>query len=220
MRRLLFFISIFTLLAGLYAFLPQLPLWSWFHQSPSDYDKLLLENEGLKAELLSLILRQAQDKSLKENNNKYLVAKIYSTYPFNDKNIFTINVGNKDGIEEGDAVLAEKGILLGKIVKVFNNYSEVKSIFSPDWQLSVKIGEKGNDGLLMGDPDPQITMIIGDKEIKVGEDIYSASKEFAYGLKIGKVKTIKSGANSFFKESSIELPYKFNNLLEVLVTKS
>lgn len=204
-------------LAGLYVFLPQIPLWPWFHNPPSDYDKLVLENESLRAQLLETRNKrqEAEDK-----DGKYLRAKVYSTYPFNDKNIFIINVGKSSGVNEGDAVLAEKGILLGRIEKIFNNYSEVKSIFSPNWQSPVKIGDKGYDGLLIGDPDPKVTMIVGDKEVAVGEDVYSVSKEFSYGLKIGKVKSVESGSSNFFKEATIDLPYKFNNLLEVIVIKN
>ena len=200
------------LLAAGYFFLPHLPIWFWFHSAPSDYDKLVLENESLKAELMSL-----KFNSLKFKEDGYLTAKIYSTYPFNDRNIFTVNVGKKDGVKEGSAVLADKGILLGKIIKIYDNYSEVKSIFSPDWQSSVKIGEKGYDGLLAGDPDPKVTMIVGDKAVAAGEDVYAAGKEFAYGLKIGKIKAMENGTSNFFKEASIEFPYQFNNLLEVLI---
>jgi len=189
--------------------MPVIPVWGWINGNASQEQRLILENEGLKAQIKELGIRN------NELRDSYLVTKIYSTYPFNDKHIFTIAMGADQKIVELTPVLAAKNILLGKIVGVFDNYSEVKSIFSPDWQMSVKIGESGIDGLLIGGPNPKVTMIVSDKEISVGEEIYSSGKEFPYGIKIGKVRSVQVGTSSFFKEALVDLPYDFNNLQEV-----
>ena len=199
-----------------YFFSIQIPFWSLFHDDQSELEKLTLENGGLKAQVLSLSLKVSEFKGLKEND-KFIAAKIYSTYPFNDQHIFTVNVGAKDGIKKSMPVMVSKNLLLGRVIKVFSNYSEVESIFSPNWQLPVKIGKQGIDGLLAGGPTPRVTMVVNDKDIIIGDDIYSASKDFPYGLKIGAVKNIETSENNFFKEALVDFSYKFNNLLEVLI---
>jgi len=211
MRHLIFFIII-GLFAVFYFYMPIIPVWGWINGNASQEQQLILENESLKAQLASL---KSNIQNLRDD--QYLISKIYSTYPFNDKHIFTIAAGKSQQLSESMPVLAAKNILLGKVINVFDNYSEVKSIFSPDWQMSVKIGDAGVDGLLIGGPNPKVTMIVSDKEISVGEEVYSTGKDFPYSLKIGRVRNIQIGTSSFFKEALIDLPYDFNNLQEVWI---
>ena len=210
--RYIVFVFVIGLFTYFYFYMPIVPVWNWFSGNASEEEKLVLENESLKAQLADLT-----SKIQNLPDGQYLTSKIYSTYPFNDKHIFTIAAGTDQDISELMPVLAAKNILLGKILKVYDNYSEVKSIFSPDWQMPVKIGEVGVDGLLVGGPNPKVTMIVSDKEISVGEDIYSTGKDFPYGLKIGKVKSVQVGTSNFFKEALVDLPYDFNNLQEVWI---
>lgn len=212
--RYLVFLPVIILFGAFYFYMPIIPVWGWINGRVSQEQQLILENESLKAQLAELLVKSEQ---LKVEDVNYVTAKIYSTYPFNDKHIFTIAAGADQKLSEFMPVLVAKNILLGKILKVFNNYSEVKSIFSPDWQMPVKIGGAGVDGLLIGGPNPKVTMIVSDKEISVGEEVYSTGKEFPHGLKIGKVRSVQVDTSSFFKEALIDLPYDFNNLQEVWI---
>lgn len=207
-----------------YGYAPVLPLWGFFNLPLSSASKtisdLRLKNAGLKAELLELQLKRAASAAdATDNNDQYRSAKIYSSYPFNDRSIFTIAAGARNGVRKNAPVLAARGLLLGKVIKVFDRFSEVESIFSPAWKLPVKIGAAGIDGLLIGGPDPRVTMIVAEGEIVSGNAVYSASRDFPYGLKIGDVAAIKPSANNFFKEISLDLGYRFGNLLEVLVAR-
>lgn len=209
-------ITLFVFIIVFLVYFKSLPFWQWFYWTAADSEKLhqlTLANESLKAQLTELQLKLREQLTEKE----YFLAKIYSSYPFNNKHSFTIAAGKSDDIKENMIVLAEKNIFLGTIDKVFENYSEVKSIFSPDLQLPVKIGEKGVDGLFIGGPDPKITMIIGEEKISPEDVVYTANKELVYGLIIGKIKKSKIGASNFFQEASLIMPYDFNRLLEVLI---
>lgn len=216
--RYLFPLVVLTLITGLFLYLPGAAIWQWFRlpvvESQKKLDLLTLENESLKAQLLELQLHSRN--KVDDQNHEYFLAKIYSTYPFNDRHLFTIAAG-ADELKVGMPVVAEKNLLLGKVTNVYETYSEVTSIFSPTWQLPVKVGEKGDDGLFVGGPEPKVTMIVGDKDIHTGDTIYSASKDFPYGFKVGEIKNVVAGTSSFFKEATVLLPYDFNQLLEVLV---
>ena len=201
------------------------PMWpSWFlfrflkNESYKKNIDLRLENESLKAQLLELQLN-LNKRPLDDDGHKYLNVKVYSTYPFNDKNIFTIAAGAKDGIEKGMTVLAAKNIIFGKIIKVFNHYSEVETILSPNWQSTVRVGEENFDGLLIGGPLPKVTMIVDSKNVISGQKIYNTYKDFPYGFKIGEVKMVENN-NGVFKEVTVSLPYDLNQLLEVIVLTS
>lgn len=173
------------------------------------------ENQNLKAQIQR---GQIIDDKNQSQNNKYLSAKIFSTYPFNTKNILIINAGSGQGIKDSMSVIVGENILIGQIIEVYENYSRVRTIFDPLWQIPVRIGEKEIDGLLQGGPSPKVALIEKNKSIQAEDFVYSASENFPYGLKIGEVGEIKESASGgVFKEAILKMPFNINELKEVSV---
>lgn len=216
--RLVEFIFVITLVVVSSVYAPVLPLWGLFQLPLGDSARqiaaLKLENAGLEAKILALQLRQPAAA-----NSLYLTAKIYSSYPFNDKHLFTIAAGRAAGIQPGQVVLAGENLLVGEVRAVYEGFSEVGSLFSPDWKSPVKIGLEGVDGLLVGGPDPKVIMIVKDRPAAEGMAVYAADKRFPYGLKIGEIKRLHPSTDGFFREAAVAVPYNFNELLEVLVVR-
>lgn len=178
--------------------------------------QLLLENESLKAKILSLELKNSE--SIKENSIVYKPAKIYSTYPFNHRDIFAINAGSNDGIEKSMPVAAAPGVLLGQIIEIFPNYSLVRAIFDSEFKTAVRIGLTQADALLEGGNFLTANMIDKDSDIKPGDLVYSVSPEFPYGMKIGNIgKVSEEIEKNLFKKASVETAYNPNELKEVFV---
>jgi len=177
-------------------------------------EELLLENEALKAELSQL----RQETGIAPPN--FLKAKIYAHYPFNDKSLFSINIGANDGVKAGMVATSKGSLLMGRVEQVFANYSLVKTIFTPDWQIPIRIGNSGVEGLFNGATNPRITMIAKDREIEQGDVVYVANKNFPYGLKIGEVGEIERGtASDVFQEVAVILPHKSSDLTELWLIK-
>lgn len=141
--------------------------------------------------------------------------KIYSTYPFNNRGEVVINAGSELGVKEKMAVTVDGKVLFGQIVQVFENYSIVRAFFDKGWQVPVRVGFQETDALLEGGSTPKLTMVAKNKEFNDGETVYSASRDFPYGLPIGKVKKIKDTPTAVFKEAELEAPYSFNDLREL-----
>ena len=172
-------------------------------------NELYLENQSLKSRLTA---------SLPEFRGDFKLAKVYSSYPFNDKNEIAINLGSADGIKESWPVVLGSDIVLGEVKKVFERYSLVRTIFDPEWRLAVRIGENKINALLEGGVEPSLTTIDKNKVIKEGDFIYAVAKGFPYGALIGKVQNISSSPSSIFQEASLALPYNFNNeIVEVKI---
>ena len=172
-------------------------------------NELYLENQSLKSRLTA---------SLPEFRGDFKLAKVYSSYPFNDKNEIAINLGSADGIKESWPVVLGSDIVLGEVKKVFEHYSLVRTIFDPEWRLAVRIGENKINALLEGGVEPSLTTIDKNKVIKEGDFIYAVAKGFPYGALIGKVQNISSSPSSIFQEASLALPYNFNNeIVEVKI---
>ncbi len=170
------------------------------------------ENEILRAQI------QKSQIFCSENNNSFasavvlknLSARIFSSYPFNIKNVLTINAGSREGVKNSMTAVQGQNIFLGQVTEVFENYSTVRTVFDPDWQLAVKIGNDKINGLFKGGNAPKITLI--EKPVKIGDPVFTAGPGAPLDLKIGEIAEIREGAGGVFKEAIIKIPYNINQL--------
>lgn len=174
--------------------------------------QLKKENENLKAELQGLKIENFQAKISQDG---FLTVKVFSTYPFNIKSQITVNAGEAQGIKKLMPALFGKNILVGQVSETSKNYSSIQTIFDPNWQLPVRIGEKEINGLLQGGNEPKITFIEKDKPIVVGDAVYSAKQGFPLGLKVGEISEVKESAPGVFKEAVLTTPFNIGDLREV-----
>lgn len=172
-----------------------------------------------KSGLASLIQLESMEepKILRQNNREALVAKIYSTYPLNHRNFLSINAGSKDGVSAGMPVTFDGNFLLGKIIEISETSSIVRTIFDKDFSLPVRLGDGEVNALLVGGHDPRLNLI--EKNFGAEEEtmVFSAGKDFPYGLKIGKVGKIIDSLADSFKTASLELPYQIKDLRTAII---
>jgi len=168
--------------------------------------ELRLENQGLRQEIGAL-----EDK-LGFESQPYLTARIYSRYPFNDNQSLVVDVGSRDGVKIGWPVLAAENYLLGKIINVKTDISEVRTIFSPDWKSEVKIGEKNVKALLVGGRQPVLRFITADAEINIGDKVISVSPDLPLYLFIGEVSEIIPQSGASLRQVELRIGYDPNKL--------
>jgi rod shape-determining protein MreC len=209
MRRYLLIALIFFLAGATY-------LTNFFIEKERSFDenlRLKQENENLKAQIQ--LLKVNGQKSILNSN--FIIAKVFSTYPFNVKNIITINAGEKQGIKKSMVATVGENILLGQLTDVFENFSVIRTIFDPAWQLPVRIGKEEINGLFKGGNEPKVILIEKEKEIQINDIVHSASQEFPYGLKVGEVAEIKETAAGVFKEAVLKMPFNVGELREIKI---
>ncbi|TSC88908.1 MAG: Uncharacterized protein G01um10143_805 [Parcubacteria group bacterium Gr01-1014_3] len=154
----------------------------------------------------------------KVGSRQFVLARLYSTHPFNYRNLVAISLGSRSSsIKPGDAVTTDGQTLIGQVVEVNPDYSLVKTIFDSEWSLPVRIGAKAADGLLIGRQDPLVTTIEKSQGVMVGDPIYSAGREFPLGMKIGVIKEIYDSPTIAFIQAKVGLDYNFNQLRELWV---
>lgn len=178
-------------------------------------NSLKIENENLRAQLQKLQIFYSESDSLKKLNEKYVSAKIFSTYPFNIKNILTVDKGADNNVKKDEVVVINANIFLGQVSDVSKNSASIRTVFDPDWQLPVKIGENKTNGLFKGGNDPKITLI--EKSVKVGDGVFLASMDFPLYLKIGDISQINEGTGGVFKEALIQMSYNLGELENVYI---
>jgi len=172
---------------------------------------LRLENQGLRQEVEDL------KNKLNFKSQPYLTAQVYSRYPFNDNQTLIIDIGSKDGVKVGWPVLAAENYLLGKIIKVKADVSEVRTIFSPDWKNEVKIGQAGTEAVLVGGRQPILDLIPADAKINPGDEIISASPDLPFGLFVGEVSEIIPQSATSLQQAKLRTGYDPNKLTRVFI---
>ncbi|MBU4348033.1 hypothetical protein KJ671_00810 [Patescibacteria group bacterium] len=178
--------------------------------------KLKLENDSLRIKLY--ISENLSGRQIKKEEWEYSSSKVFSSYPFNNKNLIAINLGLIDDIKENFPVAVAPGILLGQIIEVRDNTSLIRTVFDKDFNASVRIGNNKINALLKGGVPPTLEMINKYEEIKNGDIVYNADIKFPYNFKLGEVQTIedKNVADSFQK-AILKIDYNPSLLEEVLI---
>ncbi len=173
--------------------------------------KLELENQDLRAQAMASAL------GIKGRSGGLIPAKIFASYPFNDKSSITIAVGKNDGVKVGAAVLASPHILLGQVSNVGSDWSEVRTLFDVSHAMPVRIGERGVPALLSGGAGITLGMIDKSRVVRVDDNVYAAVRGIPYGLKIGTLGAIREPNGAAFKEADVILPYSLGEFEQVLV---
>lgn len=173
--------------------------------------ELKMENARLKFELSGL-----QVYKLEEDYN-FLHSFLYSRYPFNDRELIIIDVGKKNGVEVGAPVFTTEDFLVGKVIRVRNNQSEVQTIFDSRWKNSVAVGDLTNKAVFLGGAKPVLDLVPKESRIKPGDSVFNIAPEFPLRALIGRVKEVKKDADFPWLKVEIEIPYNIEDITEVKV---
>ncbi len=175
---------------------------------------LALENSRLKAQILFLSKEPREEET---GGRGHLVAKIYSTYPFNNRGLVSVNAGERDGIRPGMPVTVDGYTFFGSVEEVAESWSSVRTVLDAGWELPVKVGSDSVDALLVGGREPKLTLIVKSGEVSEGDPVYLASREFPYGLKVGEVKGLRGELGSAFREAEVGILFRLYELTEVWI---
>ena len=201
------------------------------------YEEIIAENENLKKENMELKIQKERNQKILEENErllKLLEMKENSIYKGNLKfarvsfsdinnlnNKIFIDLGAEDGIKI-DMITVYGDYLVGKIVAVHNNYSEIELITNPNSIISAKTmrdilgiarGSDEEDGLLYFQPS------IVEDNLKEGDEIITSGISDIYpeGIKIGKIEEIDEKENYGYKRVTLKPGFESKDLREVII---
>jgi cell shape-determining protein MreC len=168
-----------------------------------------LENQSLRAQLAGALERPG---IIKEKKETYLQAPVYSIYPLSNTGRMLIAAGSEEGVVVGQVVAAQPGIFVGEVIKVYTHQSEVRTLYDPDWELPVKIGDTKIDSLLVGGHEPLLTLISKKKGATEHMPVYLAAKQYPYGLLVGSLGEATDSDKNLFEEAPLVLPYQISQV--------
>jgi len=189
------------------------------------------ENNTLKQENQKLLSQVVVLQSLMQGNKAQSdVSAICQNAGFNlvmagivgldDQDILSINKGSIDGISEGMPVINQQGVLFGKVLKVYKNFSQIMLISNKNSVINVKIQQ--NPTIEEGDvvTNEIIGVVKGSGGQRAYLDLVSISdtinpqdllvtsaieKLFPRDLLVAQIKQIQKNDQKPFQSASIQL---------------
>jgi len=203
----------------------------------ADISKLQQENEELKQKnteletsLRELEIIKSENSTLKEYLNlseqygnyttkaAYIINKEISNY----NNVFVINVGKKDGIENNMTVISEKG-LVGHVISVTDNTAKVQTIIDTSSTVSATLSTSRDNLICKGTLEEKgmlkASYIPTDANLIQGDVVETSGMGGIYpkGIKIGTIKTIQNTKNIVDRTAIITPAVDFDKVETVLV---
>ena len=113
-------------------------------QQMVDYDRIKAENDAYKA------LARIQDTN---SEASYVSAFVIGRDPLDEFGGFTLDQGSTDGVAVNDAIISDRGYLLGVVVEVDATSCKVMTILHPSFSAAGVISRTRENGIITGSAD-------------------------------------------------------------------
>ena len=153
-------------------------------------------------------------------------AKVVYNTVNSEKNYMQLNRGAKYGIRDNMAVLNSDGAVVGQVVNVSTNFSEVMSLLHVQSSVSAALKKSGDAGKLEWDgKDPRFVLLKGvskSVEVKVGDTVVTSKYSYNFPPEklIGKVAQINSDPATGFYLLKIKTAVNFATIQQVFVVEN
>lgn len=207
------------------------------------YDTLKEENEQLRAQIADLQKQQMEEAQATEENQrlrellnlsekhsdfKYESAKVVSWNASNWNSSFTISKGSDSGLEVGDCVITEYGILVGTVSETGSNWANVQTVTDLGTSIGVLVGSSEVSAILQGDytlmrsQNMKLNYVASTGQIITGDTVVTSGAGGSYpqGLIVGTVSSVHSEASGQ-SEYAVVAPFtKLEDLTQIFIIKS
>ena len=207
-----------------------------------EYDSLMAENESLRSQLADA-QQSARDGieaseentrlrkllELREKHTDYDMesSKIVLWSSSNWSSAFTISKGASSGLELGDPVITEYGVLVGQITELGENWATVSTVIDVDMSVGAFVGNSQTSGMVMGEVDlmkkktAKLTFLAEGAQIFVGDDVLTSGSGGAFpaGLVIGTLSAVQTEAGGQIEYGIVVPRAEFDTLVQVFIIK-
>lgn len=156
---------------------------------------------------------------------EFIPATVINNSVNKQNNYLTLNVGTKQGIDKGMAVISPMGII-GIVKESSENFSSVISLLNQNLRVSGMIHRNGYFGSINWDGVDYQRVILSDLpshvEVLKGDTIVTSgySAMFPKGELIGLVDGVEKSERGDFLKVQVKLSVNFKNLAHVMVVKN
>lgn len=177
-----------------------------------ELEKLKEENELLRQEL----------RFIERSGAKEVAAQVLAKSVSHSVSRFLIDVGAKQGIQLGSAVVSGEGVYVGKVIELNGHSATVSALTDPTHSLAVSLlNESRTIGVANGTVGDllQIDFIPTDQAIQENDLVVTSGLEALVpsGLLVGVVNTVEQQMGSPFQQAIVEPLSDIRRLSLVLV---
>ena len=140
---------------------------------------------------------------------------------------FTISKGSDNGIERGDCVITESGMMVGQIADLGPNWATVRSIIDVNMDAGVLVGDSSIAAMLVGDfalmqeGKCKLSYFTEDTTLFTGDTVVTSGRGGAFpaGISVGTVTELRSeaGGQSFY--AVVQPAVDLSQLSQVFIIK-
>ena len=192
------------------------------------------ENVSLREENVRLLSRIAFQLQLEEENKflrEALSLPMLSNYKIVDAGTFNVNFnpeghrllinkGLADGIKRDLSVISSAGVLVGRVLEVFDSYSVVGAVTDFDFKATIRVLETNVSGIARGGLQEGIFIdfVSQADEIRQGDMVVTDGNDLSpAGLIIGKVSHINVDDGNVFKKVRVKPMISSIDISKVIV---
>lgn len=175
-----------------------------------DMNQLIKENVRLK-QLLEFGVEQSSKK---------ILAQVIGWDTSKGFNVFRINKGTNQGINENDSVITSGG-LVGFIYRASFGYADVLTILDTNNKIDVLNSRTRVYGILEGTGSENLIMkyVLKKSDIEIGDEVITAGlgKIYPKGIKVGEIIKVENDASNLTQYIEVLPSVDFSKLEEVVV---
>lgn len=191
------------------------------------------ENERLKLEIKRLIAENEKLKELKIENEemrKALRLELEKIFDFKmarfigkdvSGDFLRVDKGSEDGIKEGMVVITPENCLVGRIFKVYSNFSAVQVFTDKDFSFDAKISEKNISVLVKGQGNfkAEIEFVPKEENLTQGDKVLTSplGGKFPAGILVGEIEEIEKSDITFYQEVRLKPAFEIRKLDYLLI---
>lgn len=206
------------------------------------YDKLVAENESLRRQLAEAQQQvrdsaEAAEENIRlrsllgylEKNTSFQTesALITAWDASNWVSAFTISKGSDQGIELGDCVITESGMLVGQISELGTNWATVRTVIDVNMDAGVLVGDSAiaamvvGDYALMQDGLCKLSYFTEDVTLFTGDSVVTSGRGGAFpsGIVVGTVIELRSEAGGQSYYAVVDPSVDLSMLSQVFIIK-
>lgn len=206
------------------------------------YDELTRELEELRAQVAELEeqvragqeasrenerLRELLDLQAKRQDFVFESAKVTARPPSNWESALTLSKGSSAGVEAGDCVVDQNGVLVGVVSTVGLNWSTVSTVIDASTEIGGLVERTYSAGVLEGDFSLmrqgrlKLSYLPDGAQLVAGDEVLTSGKGDVYpaGLVVGRVEGVFTDPSGQTRYAVVRPDIQLDGLVQVFIIK-
>ncbi len=183
--------------------------------------------DGQEASRENERLRELLDLQAKRKDFTFESAKVTARSADNWKSTLTLSKGSSSGVEAGDCVVDETGLLAGVVTEVGLNWSTVSTLVDANTEIGGLVARTYSAGVLEGDFSLmrqgrlKLTYLPDGAQLVTGDEVLTSGRGDVYpaGLVVGQVEGVFTDPSGQTRYAVVRPKIKLDDLVQVFIIK-